>query len=209
MGFSYTKPTYTLARADLDKQKAFKEEIFPALKKVLNHEIDHLLFEDELMILDYQALQYNWFLKEKQRKIKTHGQHRGAKLLVTLNYETGQILCHEAENYDMLTFESFLKRVLQTYPKGKIVMILDNARIHHANHIQCFLKEHPRLTFVFLPPYSPELNMVGGLWKWLRSDVINNVFFGKFYYIRTHVREFTRRLNRSSLEVIDRLCVKF
>lgn len=33
LGFSYTKPTYTLARADLDKQRAFKEEIFPALKK--------------------------------------------------------------------------------------------------------------------------------------------------------------------------------
>lgn len=98
-------------------------------------------------------------------------------MLATLNYETGQIVCHEAENYDMLTFESFLKRVLQTNPEGKIVMILDNARIHHANHIQSFLKEHPRLTFVFLPPYSPELNMVEGLWKWLRSDVINNVFF--------------------------------
>ncbi|MDQ0194359.1 putative transposase [Paenibacillus wynnii] len=33
LGFSYTKPTYTLARADLDKQNAFKEDIFPALKK--------------------------------------------------------------------------------------------------------------------------------------------------------------------------------
>lgn len=33
MGFSHTRPTYTLAKADPEKQKAFKEEIFPTLKK--------------------------------------------------------------------------------------------------------------------------------------------------------------------------------
>ncbi|MCM3342956.1 IS630 family transposase, partial [Paenibacillus sp. MER TA 81-3] len=36
-------------------------------KKLLNHEIDHLLFEDESMIRDYQAIQKTWFLRGKQR----------------------------------------------------------------------------------------------------------------------------------------------
>lgn len=35
MGFSHTRPTYTLAKADPEKQKTFKEETFPALKKAL------------------------------------------------------------------------------------------------------------------------------------------------------------------------------
>ncbi|MEK4988117.1 MULTISPECIES: transposase [Paenibacillus] len=30
---------------------------------------------------------------------------------------------------------------------------------------------------VFLPPYSPNLNPVEGLWLWLKSNVANNVFF--------------------------------
>jgi len=29
LGLSYTKPTYTLAQADAEKQKIFQEEIFP------------------------------------------------------------------------------------------------------------------------------------------------------------------------------------
>lgn len=33
MQFSHTRPTYTLANADPEKQKTFKEETFPALKK--------------------------------------------------------------------------------------------------------------------------------------------------------------------------------
>jgi transposase len=30
------------------------------------------------------------------------------------------------------------------------------------------------LELVFLPPYSPELNLVEGLWKRLKAEVINN-----------------------------------
>lgn len=34
MGLSYTKPTYTLAAADEEKQRQFVETIFPRLKKL-------------------------------------------------------------------------------------------------------------------------------------------------------------------------------
>ena len=44
-------------------------------------EIDHLLFQDESMIRDYQALQHTWFLKGKQHIIPTYGKHgSGAKI---------------------------------------------------------------------------------------------------------------------------------
>lgn len=33
LNLSYTKPTYTLAKTDPEKQKQFQEETFPALKK--------------------------------------------------------------------------------------------------------------------------------------------------------------------------------
>ncbi|MDT2287213.1 winged helix-turn-helix domain-containing protein [Paenibacillus larvae] len=88
LGLSYTKPTYTLAAADPKKQRHFTETTFPELKKLLNEEIDHLLFEDESMIRDYQAIQKTWFLRGKQRIIPTTGKHRGVKLLATVDYET-------------------------------------------------------------------------------------------------------------------------
>ena len=33
LGLSYTRPTYTLAKADPEKQRVFREETFPRLKK--------------------------------------------------------------------------------------------------------------------------------------------------------------------------------
>ncbi|MBB5324207.1 DNA-binding transcriptional MocR family regulator [Anoxybacillus tepidamans] len=87
------------------------------------------------MIRDYQAIQKTWFVKGKQRIIPTFGKHQGVKLIGTLNYETGDVFWIEEERYDAETFLRFLQLVLERYPTGKIVMILDNARIHHAKLI--------------------------------------------------------------------------
>lgn len=161
------------------------------------------------MIRDYQAIQCSWFLKGKQRLIPTYGQHRGAKLLGTLNYETGEVFVAEAEYYDAEVFLEFLKMVLDKYSAGKIVIILDNARIHHAKLIQPFLEENrKRLELVFLPPYSPELNLIEGLWKWMKETIINNVFYSKVQEIRNNGRNFVLNINTRAKEIINRLCVQ-
>ncbi len=118
------------------------------------------------MIRDYQAIQKTWFLKGKQRIIPTYGKREGVKLLGVLNYETGHVYCQEEEKYDAQIFLNFLKNILEIYPTGKIVMILDNARIHHAKLLKPFLEEQKnRLELVFLPPYSPKLNLIEGLYR--------------------------------------------
>ena len=161
------------------------------------------------MIRDYQAIGRTWFLKGKQRIIPTYGQHKGVKLIGTLDYATGDILCVEEERYDAQAFRRFLSMVLDVYPTGKIVMVLDNARIHRAKLLQPFLKANShRLELVFLPPYSPEFNLMEGVWKWLKETVIHNVFFGSVQKIILAVREFLHDVQQRREEVIDRLCVR-
>lgn len=167
------------------------------------------MFEDESMIRDYQALQKTWFAKGKQRIIQTTGKHRGVKLLATLDYAEGKIVWKEDEQYNAESFLAFLEQVLIAYPNGKIVMVLDNARIHHAKLLSSFLQENKnRLELVFLPPYSPELNLVEGLWKWLKADVINNVFYHTTAEIRINVQAFMDRIMKEPLMIIDRLCIR-
>jgi transposase len=209
MNFSFTKATYTLAKANKDAQDFFRKHTFARLKKqVETEEINHLFFEDESMIRSYQALQYNWFPRGRQRKVPTYGKHEGAKLFGAINYETGHVHHREEERADVAAWIRFLNDLLSAYPKGKMAIVLDNSRIHHAAELQPFLKEHPRLHLVFLPPYSPNLNPVEGLWLWLKADVVNNVFFEKFYRIKLHVSQFMQRINKHPMKTIDRLLVR-
>ncbi|NRU37443.1 transposase [Clostridium beijerinckii] len=88
-------------------------------------------------------------------------------------------------------------------------MILDNARIHHAKLIQPFLTEvKDRLELMFLPPYSPEFNLIEGLWGWLKSSVINNVFYPSLVRVRFAVQKFIKSINMVPTQTIDRLCVR-
>jgi len=161
------------------------------------------------MIRDYQAIQKTWFIKGQQKKIPTYGKHSGVKLMGILNYETGCIYCEEHEKYDAEVFLQFFENILSQYQTGKIVMVLDNARIHHAKLIQPFLeKNKSRLTLLFLPPYSPNLNLIEGLWGWLKSNVVNNVFFSKVDEIRIAVNSFLDTINKVPQQIIDRLCVR-
>nr|WP_245585997.1 transposase [Paenibacillus pinihumi] len=61
---------------------------------------------------------------------------------------------------------------------------------------------------LFLPPYSPNLNPVEGLRLWLKADVVNKVFFEKFYKIKLHVSQFMNRINQHPMETIDRLLLR-
>jgi len=159
------------------------------------------------MIRDYQAIMKSWFPKGEQRIIPTYGKHHGAKLVGILDYETGKVYVEEHEKYDAEVFLAFLKNVLILYPTGKIVMFLDNARIHHAKLLKPFLVENPRLTLHFLPPYSPKLNLAEGLWGWLKDAVINNIFFSCRQEICHAVNGFIDWVNSVPMHVIDRLCV--
>lgn len=88
-------------------------------------------------------------------------------------------------------------------------MILDNSKIIPAKLIQPFLNTHKnRLQLFFLPPYLPQLNLIEGLWKWLKERVINK-FFPNASKIKRAVRKFVSHQNRNKQEIIDRLCVLF
>ena len=166
------------------------------------------MFEDESMIRDYQAIMKTWFPIGCQRIIPTYGKHEGVKMMGCLNYETGKVYVEEHDKYDAKVFLGFLKNILKEYSKGKIVMILDNAKIHHAKLLREFLEENrERLCLEFLPSYSPNLNKIEELWRWLKDSVINNVFFHRKEDIRNAVEKFINYINTIPMTVIDRLCI--
>jgi len=156
LGFTCTRPTYTLAKADPAKQAAFREDFEVVKKPLLDGEMDHILLEQESMIRDDQAIGRTWLPKGQPKQIPTYGKHWGDKLLGILDDETGEVFCQHEEHYTAVEFLTFLTPVVARYAGEKIVMVLDHAAIHHATRIQPFLEEHrDHWTLMFLPPYSP------------------------------------------------------
>ncbi len=93
-----------------------------------------------------------------------------------LDYQKGRVLCDVSEELNAQAFQSFIENtVLPAYSGRKIVMILDNSKIHHAKVLSDFKEKYKDiLIFLFLPPYAQTINRIEGLWKWLKEMVICN-----------------------------------
>ena len=72
---------------------------------------------------------------------------------------------------------SHLQGLIDRDPNGFWFVVADNASAHQTDLVRSFVKEHQhRLEIVFLPTYSPHLNLIERLWKLMRGQVTKNHF---------------------------------
>jgi putative transposase len=67
----------------------------------------------------------------------------------------------------------FLKMLSERFPNDLILLCLDNASNHTAND----MKIPPNIKLFFLPPRTPEMNLVEILWREIRKDGFKNKAF--------------------------------
>ena len=82
------------------------------------------------------------------------------------------------EDYcDTESTKTALEQIRNDYPDGKpIFVILDNARYNRSNEVQEFA-EKIWITLYYLPPYSPNLNLVERLRKFMKKKLVKNRYF--------------------------------
>ena len=75
---------------------------------------------------------------------------------------------------------AFFKKIEQSYPeKRKIHVFCDNASYYRNGKVKLHLATS-KIELHFLPPYSPNLNPIERLWKWMRECVMYNTYYEHF-----------------------------
>ncbi|TXD52561.1 IS630 family transposase, partial [Polaribacter sp. IC063] len=133
---------------------------------------------------------YGWIKKGQTKQLKTNNGRKRTNINGALNLQTKELLYVEDERINSQTMIALLVLIIEKQKQGKIYIILDNARYYHSIIVKDFLKEHPRIILKFLPPYSPNLNIIERLWKILKKKVVYNKFYLKFNEFREKVIEF-------------------
>jgi transposase len=74
------------------------------------------------------------------------------------------------DNINGQQFVNLLRLLRASHPETeKFLLYLDNARYYHCAVVQEYLSRHPEFHLEFLPAYSPNLNLIERLWKFLRK----------------------------------------
>ena len=120
-----------------------------------------------------------WTLRGVRPTIPAAGTNQKLCLYGSFNYRTGQVhyLIHPRKNAER--FKQFLDQLLSWHKDRRVILVLDNATYHRTQEILDVLAEHEdHVRVVWLPKYSPELNLIEGLWGYLKQSALNNYFYG-------------------------------
>lgn len=72
--------------------------------------------------------------------------------------------------------------------RGPFTVVWDGHGIHsRARPVRAWLAEHPEVTAVTLPPYSPALNPDERVWAWAKHGRLANLAVGDDVVLRDHV----------------------
>jgi transposase len=103
-----------------------------------------------------------------------------------------------------------LQKCLEKYSnKETITIYLDNASCHKSEEVKKFLAEHQKIKLSFLPPYSPNLNLIERLWKFVNEKVINLKYYPEFCEFKKKLADFYNDIHRYANELKERITFNF
>jgi len=75
-------------------------------------------------------------------------------------------------------FQQFLEQLVQRWPLDHLVLVLDNVSYHKSTAIRAWLAAHVgQVTVVWLPTYSPHLNRIERVWRFVKSKLAGHRFW--------------------------------
>ena len=209
LGFSYKKPKIVPGKVDQVKQETFLktyEETKAALS--LN---DRLYFLDSTHPQHNTQPAYGWILKGKKndKYIKTNSGRERLNLNGALNFHDKTAIVLEEKTINKEAIIRLLEAIRKKQEKGKVYLILDNASHHHARVVKRWVLHHPRFKLVFIPSYSPNLNLIERLWRFFHQKVTWNHYFETFEEFRKVSLNFFKNLNLYKKELSTLLTDNF
>ena len=147
-------------------------------------ENETVLFLDPVRQTHNNENGYEWQIKGKKgtRQVRANSGRRRVNVIGALNATTLRPVTLVTEaNCDQETMIVFLGEIRKEYTdQSKTVHVfLDNARYNRAYRVQARAKELD-ITLHYLPPYSPNLNLIERLWKFFKKKVIKNHYYVTF-----------------------------
>ena len=179
MNYVYKKPKLVPSSPAQDEQEFFTKEYLKFMKNKKENEA--VFFVDAVHPTWNSMAAYGWIKKGTIRELKSNSGRERLNIHGAMNAETFEttIIASEA-NVDGDSTIALFQSLEAIYPlAGAIYVILDNAKYHYSGPVLEYVK-NSRIKLVFLPSYSPELNLIERLWRIFKKHVLYNKCYKSF-----------------------------
>ncbi len=207
LGFSYKKPKHVPGKQDPAKQHVFIEE-YEHLK-ASKGENDPIYFADATHPQHNSIPSYGWIKKGKEKELKANCGRQRLNINGAINIETLEPVTGFYETINAQAAIHLFAKIEAKHPDADtIYIIIDNARYYRSRLLKESV-EGTKIKLIFLPPYSPNLNLIERYWKFFKKKVLNNRYYETFEEFKQACKSFFRKRKKYLTELQTLLAENF
>jgi len=172
LGFVYKKPKLVPGKFDAAKQEEFKQQ-YKELKE--NLQPNEAIYFMDSAHPQYQArARYGWIKKGTDKTLPANSGWKRMNIIGAINVAGLELVQDDKPRINGRHVVEFLQKLdKETEGKDKIYLICDNAGYHKSKEVKEYLSTS-KIELIFLPPYSPNMNPIERLWKFMYTKTANN-----------------------------------
>jgi transposase len=178
LGFTYKKPKLVPGKLDRQKQEDWQYQYH--LMKSSIKENEAIYFMDSVHP-QYQArARCGWIRKNTNKTLPSFSGWKRKHIIGAIELSSLNVVSSEKDKVNGDKIIEFLRVLEASEPeKEKIYLICDNAGYHKSKKVKEHLR-NSKIELIYLPPYSPNLNPIERLWKYMHRIVSNNKWYEDF-----------------------------
>jgi transposase len=194
LGYRYKKPKKVPGKIpDEAIQKEFAENTNKTIDNLKPTEASY--FTDGSGLVHNVNSEYGWIRKGKDKIIKTNTGRQKMNINGAYNPVTNETICIEQEGTCTVNQDSNIKlidKIKNLHPEfTKIYLFMDNAKSNKGKMFKEYIinLNDLEVEIVYLPAYSPNLNLIERLWKYSKKELLSK-YYDKFFDFKEKVISF-------------------
>ena len=157
------------------------------IQELHNDDSAVIIYQDEVHFQVTTSVTRKWVVKGSEPKVKSVPGRKSVPYSGYVIPKTGELIVTKPSWFNYETVIDSFRQLLKNYSAAdgkRIYLILDNApwhkkavRLVQTQALPEYQDIRDKMTLIFLPPYSPDLNPTEQVWRITRREITHNTYF--------------------------------
>jgi transposase len=191
------------AKADTDKQRTFYDAVLhPLMEQATGGKIALMFMDASHFVMGCDFLGYIY--GKVRRFVRTWSGRKRYNVLGALDFVTKKVTAVANDTYITGTeICELLRKVAMEYAGKPIHIILDNASYQKCALVR-ELATQLGVNLVYIPPYSPNLNLIERLWKFVKAQ-LRTKYYDDFAVFQSKIDSIVDGVDKDCKHLVDTL----
>ena len=123
-------------------------------------------------------------------------RHGTLSLLAGIDLISGRIYYKVFEHHRSCEFIEYLKELMSIFPEDKIIIILDNLKVHTSEETREYLATVPdKFEFIFTPKHASWLNIIESFFSKMVRSVLRGIRVDSLKELKERISQYLNQLN--------------